>query len=187
MAVGGSRGDFGISKFMSKVDALGGIARKNRFTVEIIPPTTLVSVVDASSIDFLAKSVSFPAKTFGTTTYRSTGKFGLDVPYEIAFEPVSLTILNTNNHAARKFWDSWFEHIQSMNSYNMQYYKKFIGTVKISHYSEDAQIADPAQANFQVTLHEAWPKVMSAIEMGWEDSELGDFQVDIAYSWWTQK
>jgi len=68
--------NFGISDFMSKVDNLGGIARKNRFSVEITPPTSLVSEVQASAINFLAKTVSFPARSFGTTTYRSGGRFG---------------------------------------------------------------------------------------------------------------
>ena len=98
MARGQSAGDFGITKFMSKVDALGGIARKNRFSVQITPPTTLVSDGNAATINFLASAVAFPARTFGTTTYRSGGRFGLDVPYETTYEAVTLTMLNTNNH-----------------------------------------------------------------------------------------
>ena len=69
MTVGASTGDFGISKFMSKVENLGGIAKKNRFTVQVTPPRSLVSEIQASKIDFLAKAVSFPARTLGTTTY----------------------------------------------------------------------------------------------------------------------
>ena len=86
---------FDVTSFMSKVNNLGGIARKNRFSVEITPPMSLVSDVDASTISFLAKTVSFPARSFGTTTYRSGGRFGLDVPYETTFEAVSITMLNT--------------------------------------------------------------------------------------------
>ena len=173
--------DFGITNFMSKVDGLGGAARRNRFTVEITPPTGLG--LQASAINFLAKTVSFPARTMGTTTYRSGGKFGLTIPYETTYEPVALTMLNTNNHAPRKFWTSWLEYIQSMNSYNMQYYKKFIGSVKISYYDEVKNPEDTA--NYEVTLHEAWPKSISAIELGWENAELADFEIDIQYSWWT--
>ena len=135
------------------------------------------------SINFLAKTVSFPARGFGTTTYRSGGQFGLEVPYETTMEAVSLTMLNTNNHAPRKFWNSWCEHIQSTDTYNMQYYKKFFGTVKISCFDEKDQ--QDATAKYQVTLHEAWPKTISAIELGWESTELVDFEVDVAYSWWT--
>ena len=179
--------DFGITKFMSKVDALGGPARRNRFTVDITPPSSLIQGgSDAAKISFLAKTVSMPARTMGTTTYRSGGKFGLNVPYETTFEPVALTMLNTNNHAPRLFWTNWLEHIQSMDSYNMQYYKKFLGTVKISYYNETFKETG-IQTDYEVTLHEAWPKSISAIELGWENAELADFEIEIQYSWWTGK
>ena len=184
MASYGGQQDFAVSAFMSKVDKLGGLVKKNRFSVEITPPNSLRSDIQASSINFLAKTISFPARAFGSTTYRSGGQFGLEVPYETTYEPVSLTMLNTGNHAPRRFWNSWFEHIQSMDSHNMQYYKKFIGTVKISHYSIDQPIA--AAPKYQITLHNAWPKNMSAIELGWESTELADFEIEIAYSWWTE-
>ena len=189
MATYGGQQDFAVSDFMSKVENLGNVIKKDRFSVEITPPSSMASQIPASTINFLAKTISFPAKSFGSTTYRSGGRFGLEVPYETTFEPVSLTMLNTGNHAPRKFWDSWFEHIQGINAtpgnnYNMQYYKKFIGTIKISTYSEDQPIK--ATPKYQITLHDAWPKTMSAIELGWENSDLADFDIDIAYSKWTE-
>ena len=181
--------DFAPSKFMSKVDALGGIARKNKFTVEITPPRTLNSSIQASTINFLAKAISFPARTLGTTTYRSGGRFGLSVPYETTVEAVSLTMVNTNDHAPRIFWTDWFEHIQrigadSGRNYNMQYYKNFIGTVKISYYNETFKEVGLG-TDYKVTLHDAWPSVLSAIELGWEAEDLSEFTIDIAYSRWT--
>ena len=184
MATYGGQHDFAVSDFMSKVENLGGVARKDRFSVEITPPILMTSEIQAGTINFLAKTISFPGKSLGSTTYRSGGQFGLDVPYETTYEPVSLTMLNTGNHAPRKFWNSWFEHIQSMDTRNMQYYKKFIGTVKISHNSIEQPIA--ATPKYQITLHNAWPKNMSAIELGWESTELADFEIEIAYSWWTE-
>ncbi len=175
--------DFEIGQFMSKVENLGGIARKNRFSVEITPPRGLLQDGTAATINFLAKTVSFPARTMGDTTYRSGGQFALSVPYETVFEPVSLTMLNTNNHAPRIFWTKWLEYIQNMNSYNMQYYKKFIGSIKISHYNETHEKA--AREDYSVILHEAWPKGIGAIEVGWENQELEDFEIDIQYSRWT--
>ena len=61
----GPGGDFAISDFMSKVDNLGSYAKRNRFTVEIIPPITLSTSVPASQIEFLVKAISFPSRTFG--------------------------------------------------------------------------------------------------------------------------
>jgi len=174
---------FAIDDFMSKLDNRGSYAKSNRFTVEITKPQTLITSVQPSVIEFLIKSVSFPARTFGTTTYRSGGKFGLDVPYEMTEEPIAITFLGTNDWSARDFWNDWIMHIQNTNSYNMQYYKQYIGTVKISVYDETSDSAD--SPTHQVTLHECWPKGISAVELGWESSELIDFEVDLAYSWWT--
>ena len=189
MATFGGQQDFAVSAFMSKVDKLGGLVRKNRFSVEITPPNSLSSEIQSSSINFLANTISLPARAFGSTTYRSGCRFGFVVSFETTFEPVSLTILDTGNHAARKFWNGWFEHIQGVDAatgqnYNMQYYKKFVGTVKISTYSEEQPIKTAPK--YQITLHQAWPKTISAIELGWENSELADFDIDIAYSRWTE-
>ena len=179
------RTDFAITDFMAKLDGLGSYAKRNRFTVEIIPPATLVTSVPVASIEFLVKSISLPSRSFGSTTYRSGGKFGLEVPYEVTEEPVTINFLGTNDWTARKFWYDWHEHIQSNSSYNMQYYKSFIGTVTISCYNEEEQQA--TQPTHKVTLHECWPKTIGAIELGWESGELVDFTVDIGYSWWTQE
>ena len=184
--------DFAPSKFMSKVDNLGGIARKDKFTVEITPPLTLNSSVQAATINFLAKGITFPSRSFGGTTYRSGGRFGLTVPYETTQEPVSLTMLNTDDHSPRIFWTDWFEHIQSVDpnvrprnkNYNMQYYKNFIGTIKISYYNNTFKEVGLG-TDYKVTLHDAWPSTLSAIELGWENSDLSEFQIDITYSRWT--
>ena len=67
----------------------------------------------------------------------------------------------------------------------MQYYEKYVGSVTISHYLDDEENIDPTKAAYSVTLHDAWPITMNAIEMSWENAEVMDFQVDINYEWWT--
>ena len=171
---------------MAKLENLGGIAKKNKFTVQVTPPTSLVSEIQASKIDFLAKAVTFPARTLGTTTYRSGGRFALNVPYETTYEGMALTLVNTNDHAPRIFWTDWLEHIQSMDSYNMQYYKKFIGSIKISHFAEDQLFAEEAMSSYQIILHDAYPKGIGAMEYSWAGTELAEFDVDILYSRWTK-
>ena len=177
--------EFSIDNFMSRVDNLGGPAKRNKFSVEVTPPLTMSTSVTADSINFLAKAVSFPAKTLAMTEYRYGGKFSLSVPYEITLEPVTINVMNTGNQAPRIFWNQWFNHIQNFETYNMQYYEKFVGTVSLHMYLDDQEAIDPSKSSYHVTLHEAFPKGMSAIEVGWENTEFQDFDVDIQYSWWT--
>ena len=177
--------EFSIDNFMSRVDNLGGPAKRNKFSVEVTPPLTMRTSVTADSINFLAKTVAFPAKTLALTEYRYGGKFSLSVPYETTLEPVAITMMNTNNHAPRIFWNQWFNHIQNFTTYNMEYYENFVGTVSLHQYSSTEEFIDPSKSSYHVTLHEAFPKGMSAIEVGWENTEFQDFDVDIQYSWWT--
>ena len=177
--------EFSIDNFMSRVDNLGGPAKRNKFSVEVTPPRTMQKKELADSINFLAKTVAFPAKTLALTEYRYGGKFSLSVPYETTLEPVAITMMNTNNHAPRIFWNQWFNHIQNMTTYNMEYYENFVGEVALHMYLDDEEEINPKKSSYHVTLHEAFPKGMSAIEVGWENTESQDFDIDIQYSWWT--
>ena len=173
--------------FMSKADNLGGLARKHKFTVEIISPKALTGnpqkgnknpgSVKPDTIEFLASAASLPGKSFTTTTHRMYG-FGLEVPYEAKYEPVQLTFLNTNDYSPRTFFEDWMANIARIGSYNMHYYNDFISTVKIHAY-DDQDIK-----RYSCELVESYPKSMSAIEMGWDGVDVQTFTVDIQYSWW---
>ena len=177
--------DFSVSNFMARVDALGGPVKKNRFSVEVTPPSSMRSSIHTDTVNFLAKAVSFPSKTLAGTDFRYAGKYTIKVPYETTYEAVAITLLNTGQYSPRIFWNDWFNHIQNNNSKNMQYYEKYVGSVTISHYLDDEENIDPTKAAYSVTLHKAWPITMNAIEMSWENAEVMDFQVDINYEWWT--
>ena len=185
--------DFDVTKFMSKIDSQGGIARRNRYSVEVTPPLGLPSPWRGDQISFLAKNAMFPEKSFGTTTYRSGGRFTLEVPYETTFSVIAIVFLNTNHHAPRKFWNAWFEFIQGVGpsqiNYYMKYYKDFVVSIKITNYAEDVQDAysSTGEGKYEVTLHNAWPKILSNIDVGWENTELSDFTVDISFSHWTEE
>ena len=182
---------FSVNEFMSKADNLGGLARKHKFTVEIIAPKALRDNEGPSkgkinrfhphaspdTIEFLVSAASLPGKSYSTTTHRMYG-FGLQVPYEAKYEPVQLTFHNTNDYLPRIFFEDWMSNIARIKSYNMHYYKDYISTVKI-HAWDDQDIK-----RYSCELVESYPSNMSAIEMSWDSTDVQTFAVDIQYSWW---
>ena len=184
--------DFSVNKFMQKADGLGSLARKHKFTVEIISPKALTTGLSAHAqskaqavsgsvnpdkIEFLASAASLPGKSYSTTVHRMYG-FGLQVPYEAKYEPVQLTFLNTNDYSPRTFFEDWMANIARIGSYNMHYYNDFISTVKIHAYD------DNNERRYSCELVESSPSNMSSIEMGWDSTDVQTFTVDIQYSWW---
>ena len=172
---------FSVTDFMTNVENLGGYAQRHKYSVQIIPPSSLQSSVGSGKIDFLAKSVLIPRKGFATTEHRTYG-INRTVPYEITFEPVLVTMINTNDWAPRVFWDQWLEHIQNPSTKDLTYYKESVGRVYINHYDDEK--TTQGASNYSVTLYEAWPENISAIALAWENKDIQDFEISLRYKYW---
>ena len=177
---------FSPTDFMSSIEEMGGLSKRNKYTISITPPSSLSSSVGAGKIDFLALSVLLPSKQFSTTEQRVYG-INKTVPYDTTFEPILLTMLNPQDWSTRIFWDEWLDHIQSPGSKNVRYYKNMIGQVEISHYDEETASINPSNARYTAVLEEAWPERISAYAMGYENNDFGNFEISIRYKQWHEK
>ena len=175
---------FNPTEFMSSVEEMGGLSRRNRYSMSITPPTTFS--VPAGKIDFLAISCLLPSKQFATTENRIYG-FSKNIPYDVTYEPILVTFLNPNDWSTRKFWDEWLDHIQDPGSKNIRYYKSMIGQVEISHYDDETTAVSPSNARYSVVLTEAWPERIGPYALGWENTDLGNFEISIRYKQWHEK
>ena len=174
---------FSPNEFMSSVEEMGGLSRRNRYSLSITPPKTFD--VPSGKIDFLAMSCLLPSKQFATTENRIYG-FSKNIPYDVTYEPILVTFLNPNDWSTRKFWDEWLDYIQNPSSFNMNYYSQCTGTVEISVYDEEeTSLSDTPR--YTAVLQEAWPERMSAYALGYENSDLGNFEVSLRYKQWYEK
>ena len=177
---------FNPSNFLSVAENKGGIAKNSRFSVSIVPPTTMSSSVPAESISFLCRAAEIPSITYDTTEDRV---YGIEVlkPYGVTFEPITLSFYNVNNFSPRIFWEEWIDHIQPQKTRNMSYYDNMIGDIKIYHYSEDALEPNPGFENYYCQLNEAWPVKIAESELSWSEDEpdAAAFDVQIQYKYWT--
>ena len=175
---------FNPTEFMSSVEEMGGLSRRNRYSMSITPPKTFS--IPTGKIDFLAISCLLPSKQFATTENRIYG-FSKNIPYDVTYEPILVTMLNPNDWSTRKFWDEWLDHIHNPGSKNVRYYKSMIGQVEISHYDEETTSINPGQARYTAVLTEAWPERISAYAMGYDNGDFGNFEISIRYKQWHEK
>ena len=174
---------FSPSDFMNEVETMGGLSRRNRYSMQIIPPKTFS--VPTGKIDFLAISCLLPSKQFATTENRMYG-FSKNIPYDVTYEPILVTMLNPNDWSTRRFWDEWIDYIQDPSSFNMRYYKSMTGQIEISVYDEEAT-STTDKPNYTAVLQEAWPERISAYALGYENSDHGNFEISIRYKQWYEK
>jgi len=177
---------FSPDTFMSQVGAMGGLARRWKYHVEIVPPSSMPTKDLASDIEFLAESVLLPRKGFSTTEHRIYG-INKTMPYETTYEPILMTMLNTNDWKPRKFWDGWLEYIQSPKTYDMQYYKNYTGTVRIYSFNDTTENPTPQDADYSIELEECWPESISAYAMGWANADLANFEISLRFKQWRER
>ena len=177
---------FSPNDFMSEAETMGGLSRRNRYSMHIVPPTSSRFDVPTGKIDFLALTCLLPSKQFATTENRMYG-FSKNIPYDVTYEPILVTMLNPNDWSTRKFWDEWIDYIQNPSSFNMNYYKSMTGQIEISVYDEETTELNPSQARYTAVLQEAWPERISAYALGYENSDLGNFEISIRYKQWFEK
>jgi hypothetical protein len=177
---------FSPSDFMTEVETMGGLSRRWKYSVSITPPSSMSNSVPSGKIDFLALTIMMPGKTTSTTEQMIYG-INKTVPYLTTYDPVLLTMLNPADWSARKFWDEWLDHIHSPSSKNIRYYKSMVGQVEISQYDDETTEMNPSNARYTAVLEEAWPERMGPYALGWENTDLGNFEISLRFKEWHEK
>jgi hypothetical protein len=142
-----------IAQFVALISAKGGVAKKNRFRIEISIPG-----YNSGDISLLCESVSFPSKTiqsFDFSSYRNPIK----IPTGFANEDVTAVFHITNDYYIKDLFDKWLNTIVNTEDYFIAYDRQFKTTIEIFQLNEKDEIV------YGVQLLEAYPISMSAVEL----------------------
>jgi hypothetical protein len=162
-----------IAQFVALISAKGGVAKKNRFKIEISIPG-----YNSGDISLLCESTSFPSKTiqsFDFSSYRNSIK----IPTGFTNEDVTAVFHLTNDYYIKDMFDKWLNSIVNTENYFIAYDKQFKTTVRIFQLNEKDQVV------YGVELLEAYPISMSAVEL--DNSATNATQkltVDFTYNYW---
>jgi hypothetical protein len=170
----------GLSNFISKVKT-GGLARANRFGVLInapFDPSFSDNYADFTSRDLFmyCDNAQIPGLNFATTQARTYGEFR-EMPYEKLFDVVTLSFYVDNDMKVRRFWESWINKIQDPYSRHVNYYDNYVGTVIVYVYDVNNN------NRYAVTLEQAYPKTIAAIQLDSQSRDMMKISVTIQYKY----
>lgn len=153
-----------------------GLARMNRFTVQLTPPNGDSSVVRKTLL--FCEKASLPGVNYATTQNRSFGEFR-EVPYEKLFDTCQMTFHVDRHMTVRKIFDDWIGFIQNPVNRSFNWYERYITDVKI----QVQDLEDKTQ--YEVTLYEAYPKAVASIGLDAEGKDTMRLDVTFQYKYWT--
>lgn len=152
-----------------------GLARTNRFTVDITPPAEGPAV--ARRILLFCEQASLPGISYASSAVRTFGETR-EAPYDRLYEPITLQFHVDRNFEVKKVFDVWMNSIQNPVTRSFNYYNNY--TTKMTIGIQDLQ----DKTTYLIDLHECYPKSVVPISLDAEAKDTMRLQVVFQYKYW---
>jgi hypothetical protein len=194
---------FNVGDFRAKISEFGGLAKSNKFLVQIIAPkwtdnlsdSLTVSASDPAQLRFLCDTVNLPGKNLTTIDYLPQG-FGAvsKIPVGVVHDPLTTTFFMDGDHMVMKFFQLWMQEIVNTGSsfngplaaykdrtdHEMSYKDNYSTTVIISFFSDDGGSV------LKYYFKDAYPVQIGAVQLGWEQNDtIAKLPIEFSYSTYT--
>jgi len=167
-----------LTNFISEISRSDGLARNNRFSVLISPPDFIT--IDNQKLQLLnlfCDTAQLPGVNILTNQVRTYGEVR-EVPYEVSYEPVTMTFYVDKSLMVKRFFDEWLLGTHIGETRNHRYYKEYAKTIDV--FVEDLE----DKSVHLVTLYEAYPKNISAISLDYSAKDIMKVSVTFQYKYW---
>ena len=135
-----------IDNLKSKIQQRGGLARPNRFLVEL--PS--IAGVSTEEMNILCRSARLPGKQILTADRRIGMEFE-KIAYGYAVEDVTMSFLMLKDYSIKKYFDAWRDSTIDEDRHTARYKKSYQKKIVI-HQLEEAVPSFHVGANFSIGI-----------------------------------
>lgn len=172
---------FNISQFISQIDR-GNLARKSLFDCIISRPNS----DNDENLTFRINHVILPGRNIRTVEHSDYG-VQYHRAYISSFEPVYISVILSDDLREKEFFESWQDEVIgnyrtgniSQSMYDLGYYNDYIGTMEIRCYDETGN------KSYTAKLQECYPIGINGLRYDWQDNEVQNLDVIMAYKFYT--
>jgi hypothetical protein len=168
---------FRYDNFLSFVKE-DGLAKQNRFEVDIaMPPALVARGYNNRNLTLLTKSVSVPGVNIATGEIRVVGEI-MPFPYDRTFGGATVTFYVDKRFNVRKIFEDWVDAIQDPNTRLLGWYNDTISDIKVLVMDKQENI------NFEIQLFEVRPKTLGALSLDQGTGEMMTFDVTFDFKYY---
>lgn len=169
-----------LNEFISKIKSTG-LAKTNRYRVTITTPALMTGFMNSGRlITLFCESTSLPGQVISTTEQRIMGETR-EFPYSKFYDNITLSFYIDNNFEVKGFFDNWLNSVSNTQNKITSYYKDYIApTVLIEVLPMDSEVS-----TYSITLHEAYPKGISPIQLSADSRDIAKIGVSLNYKYYT--
>lgn len=170
-----------LEEFISHIKTVG-LARSNRYIVEISTPNVLLGNQEAmhtlKEIPIICDAVSLPSMNIDSQPHRIFGE-SREMPYGVSYQPINLSFHVDAEFKVKKLFDDWMDGIIDPVSRSIAYYTDYLSRITLTmiDIQEDKE-------KYKIELIEAWPKATGDIYLSSESREIMKLPVIFQYKSW---
>ena len=189
----------GLNAFLQHNASRDGYAKQTRYEVIIGLPSgvTQGSADDAGEtamatnvigqlqgetarrISFRCDSISIPGRALRTAMNGNIYGPPHEVVQGIVYAPVEATFYCGSDLAERYFFEEWQKVTYNPDTYNINYYKEYVGSVEIY------QLNEQDERTYGCKLEEVFPKTVAALAYSHgSNNQIQKVSVELAYRYW---
>jgi len=189
----------GLNAFLQHNASRDGYAKQNRYEVVILLPAGVSGANSAGAgtsaqagyvtgnlhgetarrISFRCNSISIPARSLRTQVNGNIYGPTHQVVQGQVFAPVEATFYCGSDLAERYFFEEWQKITYNPDTYDINYYKEYIGSVEIY------QLNEQDERTYGCKLEECFPVTIGALPYGHGNSNtIQTISVEFAYRYW---
>lgn len=153
---------FSPSVLKTAVNAKGGFAFNNRYSVTFTPPSAIgLDVNVPRRLSFLCDNVTIPTRSLATTEKSIYGPV-FQVPYRSTYVESAMNFILTDSMEEKKFFDNWQNYIIDPKRGNLNYSSTYVCNINIKKFSSGAT-DENSTPTYEVTLIDAWPSIVGEV------------------------
>lgn len=166
-----------LRDFISEVKK-DGLARQNRFTVTITPPSSMAALSGQSLqlVQLFCEQAALPGVSYSSQPVKSYGE-NREVVYDKNFEDITLTFLVDRKMMVKAFFDEWSNKIIDPSTRLVGFYQDYAKDIII-------RVQDVSNQDVYISaLYEAYPKTVGVVQLDNNSKDVMKLQVTFTYKY----
>ena len=174
--------NYSLERFSAAVLSGSGLARTNRFEVNISVPSGLGAkgYVVGDLVNMYCEQTNFPILNINTKSFKIFGpSYQRPISSEYGGEGLSMTFHVDREMKIKRFFEDWMHLIINKNTFAVSYQEKYTTTINIK------QLDEMNNVTHEVELLEAFPRNMNMMELNNSSSnQTHRLNMLFAYRFW---
>jgi hypothetical protein len=180
--------NFNIDNFRTEIRR-SGIAKSNRFEVQIFPPASLQSFTNESRlVNLYCEITNLPGMSISTKGLKLYGPaYQRPISSEFNGEAINMTFYLDQKMNVKAFFDAWMFKTVNPNSFNVSYADQYVSQIKISQLdgTDNGDAEESDRETYSVYLEDAFPRAMSLVDLSASaTNQAGRLNMTFAYRRW---